>query len=65
MGILLEGTAVVLQLDTFLGYATTILTWMLTSFGSIIAFFVENPALFVWFILAIVGAAFILSLIHI
>lgn len=57
MGILLTETG--LQLDTFLGYATSILTWMLTSFGSIITFFVANPALFVWFILAIVGAAFV------
>lgn len=48
-----------LQLDTILGYGTTVLTWFITSFGSIISFFVQNPALFLWFIVSLVGAGFV------
>lgn len=57
-GLLLTG-GTGLQLDTFLGYGTSVLEWMIASLGSIIAFFIANPALLIWPILGLAGIAFI------
>ncbi len=57
-GLLLTG-GTSLQLDTFLGYGTSILEWMITSLGSIISFFVANPALLLWPIVALAGVVFV------
>lgn len=48
-----------LQLDTFLGYGTSVLQWFITSLGSIISFFVQNPALLIWPIVALAGVCFV------
>lgn len=47
------------DISTFLGYATSILTWLITSFGSILTFMLANPICFVWLIISIIGAAFV------
>lgn len=35
--------------------ATELLTWVITSMGSILTFIRQNPEIMVWFIVAIVG----------
>lgn len=56
-GLLLAATG--LQLDTFLGYGTSVLEWFITSLGSIISFFVANPALLIWPIVGLAGVVFV------
>lgn len=57
MGALLSATGY--QLETLTNAATSVLTWLLSSFGSIIGFMLENPALLVTFILGLVGTALV------
>lgn len=42
----------------FLAYATTLLTWCLTSMGSIITTIVANPILLIGFLITLVSLAF-------
>lgn len=58
MGILLA-EASSFGLDTLLQSATTVLTWFISSFGSILSFFMENTALFIWFLVSLAGGAFV------
>ena len=58
-GIMLTGDTTAFQLDTILQSATTVLTWMLTSLGSILTFFVNNPGLLVWLVASVCGLAFV------
>lgn len=46
-------------LDTLLSSATSVLTWFVTSLGSILTFFTSNTALLVWFLVSLAGAAFV------
>lgn len=46
-------------LDTLLQSATTVLTWFITSIGSILSFFTANTALLVWFLVSLAGVAFV------
>lgn len=48
-----------MTLELFTGYATDVLTWMITSFGSIITFMLANPICFVWLIVSLIGAVFV------
>lgn len=57
MGALL--TANPFQLSTLLESATSVLTWFLTSFGSIMSFFTEHTALLAWLVVSLVGAALV------
>lgn len=57
MGMLLSGTG--LQLETITSAGTALLTWLLTSFGSIFNFFLENPGLFLWLVVSLVGTALV------
>lgn len=47
------------QLSTLLESATSVLTWFLTSFGSIMSFFTEHTALLAWLVVSLVGAALV------
>lgn len=42
----------------FLSYATSLLTWCLTSMGSIITVIVANPILLIGFLITLVSLAF-------
>ena len=57
MGALLTGTS--FQLSTLLESATSVLTWFLTSFGSIMSFFTEHTALLAWLVVSLVGTALV------
>lgn len=57
-GLLLSGESG-MGLDVFLGYATTVLQWVITSLGTIINFFLQHPALLLWSIVALIGLVFI------
>lgn len=46
-------------LSSLLESATTVLTWFITSLGSILTFFTANTALLIWFLVALAGAAFV------
>lgn len=57
-GILLTG-GTAFQLETILESATSVLTWMLSSLGSILTFFVNNPGLLIWLVASVCGLAFV------
>lgn len=44
--------------DTFLSSATSLLTWCLTSMGSVITTIVDNPILLFGFLITLVSLAF-------
>lgn len=46
-------------LANLLESATTVLSWFITSLGSILSFFTSNTALLVWFLVSLVGAGFV------
>ena len=48
-----------LSLETLLGYGTSVLTWFLTSFGSILKFFMDNPGLLIWFFVSLAGVGLV------
>lgn len=47
------------DLSYLLESATTVLTWFITSLGSILTFFTANTALLIWFLVSLAGAAFV------
>ena len=57
-GVLLTG-GTGLQLETITSAGTALLTWMLACFGSIFSFFLENPGLFLWLVVSLVGTALV------
>ena len=56
-GILATGTG--FTLETLLTSATSVLTWFITSMGSILNFFTTNTAFLIWFLVSLGGAAFV------
>lgn len=46
-------------IDTFTGFGTSILTWFITCFTSIITWMLANPISFVWLVVSLIGAAFV------
>lgn len=46
-------------LETLLTSATSVLTWFITSLGSVLTFFTSNTALLIWFLVSLAGAAFV------
>lgn len=57
-GMLLSGDTG-FALDTLLTSATSVLTWFVTSLGSVLDFFTSNTALLIWFLVSLAGAAFV------
>lgn len=55
----MDGTTATFALDTLLQSASTVLTWFITSFGSMLTFFTQNTALLIWFLVSLVGAGFV------
>ena len=47
------------DLATLLQSGTEVLTWFITSIGSILTFFTSNTALLIWFLVALAGSAFV------
>lgn len=45
-------------LETFLGFATSLLGWCLTSMGSIVTTIVQTPMLLIGFLITLVSLAF-------
>lgn len=58
-GILLTAASGAADISTFLEHATSVLTWMLSSFGSIVTFLMTNPIAVIGIILGLIGTAFI------
>lgn len=46
-------------IDTFTGFGTSVLSWFITSFTSIITWMLANPISFVWLVVSLIGAAFV------
>lgn len=57
MTALLTGTG--FELATLLESASSVLTWFITSLGSILTFMTTNSALLIWFLVSLAGAAFV------
>lgn len=47
------------DISTFTGYASSVLTWIISSFSTILAFMLANPICFVWLIVSLIGVAFV------
>ena len=45
------------DLSTFTGFATTILSWLITTFGTILDFMIANPICFIGLILSLIVSA--------
>lgn len=58
MGVLMS-TASSFSLETLLSSATSVLTWFISSLGSVLNFFTSNTALLIWFLVSLAGAAFV------
>ena len=57
-GIVLTSTQTA-DISTFLELGTSVVTWLITTFGSILTFMLANPICFLGLILSIVGTAFV------
>lgn len=57
-GIVLTSTQTA-DISTFLEMGTSVVTWLITTFGSILTFMLANPICFLGLILSIVGTAFV------
>lgn len=57
MGILM--TASNADVGTFLTLGTEVVTWLITTFGSILNFMLANPICFIGLIMTLVGTAFV------
>lgn len=44
-------------ISTFLGFGTEVLTWFITSFGSVLSFMLANPICFIGLVMSLVVAA--------
>lgn len=47
------------DISIFLEFGTSVLTWMLTSFGSIVTFLMTNPIAVIGIILSLIGTCFV------
>ena len=47
------------DISKFLGWATSILTWMLTGFTSVLTWMLANPIVFVWLVVSLIGVVFV------
>lgn len=56
---MLLSEAATFDLTTLLGWGTSVLQWFITSMTTIFGFFMAHPALFIWMIVSLIGAAFI------
>lgn len=57
MGILMTSGG--FTLESLLSSGTSVLTWFITSIGTVLSFFTENTALLIWFLVSLAGAAFV------
>ena len=55
----MDGTTATFALETLLESGTDVLTWFITSFGTMLSFFTQNTALLIWFLVSLVGAGFV------
>lgn len=54
MGMLLAASGGAADISTFTGFATDILTWMISTFSSILNFMLANPICFVGLIVGLI-----------
>lgn len=54
---LLASSTAAADINTFTGFATSVLSWLITSFGSLLTFMLANPICFVGLILSLIGSA--------
>lgn len=47
------------DLSTFTTWGTTVLTWIISSFTSVLNFMLANPICFVWLIVSLIGVVFV------
>lgn len=58
-GILLTTATGAADISTFLEFGTSVLTWMLSSFGSIVTFLMTNPIAVIGIIISLIGTCFV------
>lgn len=56
---LLASAATTADLTTFTTWGTSILTWIISSFTSVLQFMLANPICFVWLIVSLIGVVFV------
>lgn len=56
---ILASAATTADLTTFTNWGTSILTWIISSFTSVLQFMLANPICFVWLIVSLIGVVFV------
>ena len=46
-------------IDTFITFGTNVLTWIITSFTTIMDWMLKNPIVFIWLVISLIGAVFV------
>lgn len=57
VGAIIRATTPAADITTFTGFATSLLQWLITTFGTIISFLLENPICLVGLVMSLVVAA--------
>lgn len=58
-GLVNLAAATAADISTFTTWGTSILTWIISSFSSVLAFMLANPICFVWLIVSLIGVVFV------
>lgn len=56
---LLNAAESAFDFSSFTGWATSVLTWILTSFTSVLNWMLANPFVFIWLIISLIGVVFV------
>lgn len=57
MPVLLNSTTTAADITTFTAFGTSLLTWLVTTFGTILNFMIANPICFVGLVLSLIVTA--------
>lgn len=56
---LLNSASSAFDFSSFTGWATSVLTWILSSFTSVLTWMLDNPFVFIWLIISLIGVVFV------
>lgn len=59
LGILAQAATSAADLSTFTEWGTSVLSWIISSFGTVLQFMLANPICFVWLIVSLIGVVFV------
>lgn len=54
-----SGATPTADITTFTGWATSVLSWILESFTSVLSWMLGHPIVFVWLVVSLIGVVFV------